>query len=162
MGMEDAEEPTQPTSKLLAVIIRLLHRIEDAIHGVSVGATTTTTPAAGPTLVTVNMQETPITTDGVHLLDEAFLAATPKDLWKPDANLCAQVKSLEVSTDSASKIQFFWGTSEMAGYFLPNNGTVLKNFTGCNEKGPKGTKLTVVSSANANIIAKAVGIEVAP
>lgn len=163
MGTEP-EEPTQPTSKMLAVIVRLLSRIEDAIKGITIPSPPTipTPPEVGAPIVTVNLEEKAITTDGVHIYDDAIAADSPKELWAPESSMCAQVKSLEISVDAAAKVQLFWGTTQMAGYYLPANGTVVKNFVGCNEKGPKGTKLMVKSSAACNLVAKATGIEVPP
>lgn len=64
------------------------------------------------------------------------------------------------SVDAATRIELRWATTAFESFYMPANGSIIANLTGCPELGDLNEALNIYSSAAANVTAKASGREV--
>jgi hypothetical protein len=81
-------------------------------------------------------------------------------VWTPAAGKAIRAKRIQVSVDAATRIDLRWTTTVFESYYLPANGTIIVNLIGANEQPAIDATLTLLSSAAANVTAKASGDEV--
>ena len=95
-----------------------------------------------------------------YLPPTALATGGTATIWTPAAGKAIRAKRIQVSVDAATRIDFRWGTTAFESYYLPANGSVVVNLVGSNEQPATDTALTILSSAAANVTAKASGDEV--
>ena len=81
-------------------------------------------------------------------------------IWTPAGGKAIRAKRIQVSVDAATRIDFRWTTTAFESYYLPANGSIVVNLVGSNEQPAADATLTILSSAAANVTAKASGDEV--
>jgi hypothetical protein len=130
----------------------LLAAMLETLRGVPVTPPAPPAPPAPPVIPTVErryLEPTPISAGG------------EKEVWAPASGRRIRLTRISISTDTATRIDLKWKNEPKAfeSYFLPDNGTVVANFVGCNEEGPVDSPLVIISSNAATVTAKLSGYE---
>jgi len=95
-----------------------------------------------------------------YLSPTSLSAGGTATIWTPATGKKIRLKRLQISVDSATRIDLRWGTTPFESYFLPANGSVVVNCVGANEEGAVDQSLTILSSEIATVTASAKGDEV--
>lgn len=97
---------------------------------------------------------------GHYLAPTALGVGGTATIWTPASGKAIRAKRIQVSVDAATRIDFRWTTTTFESYYLPANGSIIVNLVGANEQPAANATLTILSSAAANVTAKATGDEV--
>jgi len=79
----------------------------------------------------------------------ATIVAAPGNGYK------LRLKGIQISVDAETRIDLRWGTTAWRSYYLPENGSIERNFVSENIEGGDNQALTILSSAEANVTASA-------
>ena len=110
--------------------------------------------------VTAEITDIVKTATSKYLTPTALGIGGTATIWTPAAGKAIRAKRIQVSVDAATRIDFRWTTTVFESYYLPINGSVVVNLIGSNEQPAANATLTILSSAAANVTAKASGDEV--
>jgi len=95
-----------------------------------------------------------------YLSPTSLGASGTATIWTPATGKKIRFKRVQVSVDSATRIDLRWGTTAFESYYLPANGSIIFNAIGVNEEGAVDESLTLFSSKAATVTASAKGDEV--
>jgi len=95
-----------------------------------------------------------------YLAPTSLPAGGTATIWSPSSGKAVRIKRIQISTDSATRIELRWGTTPFESYFLPANSSVVINFVGTNQQGETDTPLNLYSSSAATVTASVDGDEI--
>jgi hypothetical protein len=95
-----------------------------------------------------------------YLTPTALGAAGTAAVWTPSTTNSVLLKRIQLTTDTATRLDLLWTTTAWESYYLPANGSIIINYVGTVEVGPLGSALQVKSSAAATVSAHASGEEI--
>lgn len=110
--------------------------------------------------VTAEITDITKTATSKYLTPTALGVGGTATIWTPAGGKAIRAKRIQVSVDAATRIDFRWTATAFESYYLPINGSVVVNLIGSNEQPAANATLTILSSAAANVTAKASGDEV--
>lgn len=110
--------------------------------------------------VTTEITDIVKTATSKYLTPTALGVGGTATIWTPAGGKAIRAKRIQVSVDAATRIDFRWTATAFESYYLPINGSVVVNLIGSNEQPAANATLTILSSAAANVTAKASGDEV--